>query len=69
MTKHIEETDTHYSPATREAILNRLLTSLRSDKRLAGLLVVGSGSVGIFHLESVEFPRVFRQDFACQRLR
>ena len=48
MTKHTDQTDTnhasHYSPATREAILNHLLTALRSDKRLAGLLVVGSGA-------------------------
>ena len=46
MTEHTDQTNTHYSPATREAILNRLLTVLRSDKRLAGLLVVGSGAEG-----------------------
>ncbi len=46
MTKRTHQTDTHYSPATREAILNRLLTALRSDKRIAGVLVVGSGSEG-----------------------
>ena len=46
MTKHIYQTDIHYSPATREAILDRLLTALRSDKRLIGLLVVGSGAEG-----------------------
>ena len=50
MTKHTDQTDTnhasHYSPAAREATLNHLLTTLRSDKRLAGLLVVGSGAEG-----------------------
>ena len=46
MTKHTHQTDTHYSPATREAILDRLLNALRSDKRLVGLLVVGSGAEG-----------------------
>ena len=50
MTEHTNQTDTahssHYSSATREAILNRLLTALRSDNRLAGLLVVGSGAEG-----------------------
>ena len=46
MTKHTHQTDTHYSPATREAILDRLLIALRSDKRLVGLLVVGSGAEG-----------------------
>ena len=46
MTKHTYQTNTHYSPATREAILDRLLTALQSDKRLAGLLVVGSGAEG-----------------------
>ncbi len=46
MTQHTDQIDTHYSPATREAILNRLLTALQSDKRLAGLLVVGSAAEG-----------------------
>lgn len=48
MTKHTNQTNhfSHYSPATRAAILDRLLTALRSDKRLAGLLVVGSGAEG-----------------------
>ena len=50
MTKHTDQTNTdhsyHYSPATREATLNRLLTALRSDKRITGLLVVGSGAEG-----------------------
>ena len=50
MPKHTPQTNTnhsyHYSPATREAILNRLLTALRSDKRIVGLLVVGSGAEG-----------------------
>jgi len=50
MTKHTHLTDTdrpyHYSPAAREATLNRLLTALRSDERIAGLLVVGSGAEG-----------------------
>ena len=46
MTKHTHQTDTHYSPATREAILELLLTALQSDKRLVGLLVVGSGAEG-----------------------
>ena len=46
MPEHTHKTDTHYSPAIREAILNRLLTALQSDKRLAGLLVVGSGAEG-----------------------
>ena len=45
MTEHTP-TDTHYSPATREATLNRLLTALQSDERLAGLLIVGSGAEG-----------------------
>jgi predicted nucleotidyltransferase len=50
MPKHTPQTDInhsyHYSPATREATLNRLLTALRSDERIAGLLVVGSGAEG-----------------------
>ena len=50
MTKYTDQTDidctSHYSPATREAILDRLLAALQSDKRLAGLLVVGSGAEG-----------------------
>lgn len=37
---------THYSPATREAILDRLLTALQNDKRIAGLVIVGSGAEG-----------------------
>lgn len=56
MTKHIYQTDTdpshHYSPATREAILNRLLTTLQSDQRLTGLLVVGSGAEGFEDVHS-----------------
>ncbi len=47
MTKHPHQTDAHYSPATREAILNRLLAALQNDKRLAGLLIVGSGAEGL----------------------
>ncbi len=50
MTKYTDQTDidctSHYSPDTREAILDRLLAALQSDKRLAGLLVVGSGAEG-----------------------
>lgn len=50
MTKHTHQTDTdhlyHYSPTTREATLNRLLTALQSDQRIAGLLIVGSGAEG-----------------------
>ena len=50
MTKHTDQTNTdhsyHYSPAEREATLNRLLTALQSDQRIAGLLVVGSGAEG-----------------------
>ena len=50
MTKRTPETDTnhsyHYSPATRAAILDRLLTALQSDTRVTGLLVVGSGAEG-----------------------
>ena len=50
MTKNTDQTNTdpsyHYSPATREATLNRLLTALQSDQRIAGLLVVGSGAEG-----------------------
>ena len=50
MTKHTDQTNTdhsyHYSPTTREATLNRLLTALQSDQRIAGLLVVGSGAEG-----------------------
>ena len=45
MTKHTDHSY-HYSPATRETILNCLLTALRSDTRIVGLLVVGSGSEG-----------------------
>ena len=43
---HQTDTDRpyHYSPAERESTLNRLLTALRSDQRIAGLLVVGSGA-------------------------
>lgn len=36
----------HFSPATRDATLNRLLDALQSDKRITGTLVVGSGAVG-----------------------
>ena len=46
MTKHTDQTDTHYSPTTREATLNRLLTALQGDTRLSGLLIVGSGAEG-----------------------
>ncbi len=46
MTKHTYQTDTHYSPAIREATLDRLLAALQNDKRLAGLLIVGSGAEG-----------------------
>ena len=46
MTKRTDQTDTHYSPATREATLNGLLTALQNDQRIAGLLVVGSGAEG-----------------------
>lgn len=46
MTKHTDQTDTHYSPTTREAILNRLLAVLQNDKRISGLLIVGSGAEG-----------------------
>ncbi len=46
MTKRTDQTDTHYSPATREATLNHLLTALQNDQRIAGLLVVGSGAEG-----------------------
>lgn len=50
MTECTHQTDTdhpyHYSPAEREAILKRLLTALRSDQRIVGLLVVGSGAEG-----------------------
>lgn len=46
MMERTNQTNTHYSPATREAILDRLLTALQSDKRLVGLLVVGSGAEG-----------------------
>lgn len=50
MTKYTNQTDinhtAHYSPTTREEILNRLLTALQTDERLAGLLVVGSGAEG-----------------------
>ena len=50
MTKHTDQTNTdhsyHYSPVTRETTLNRLLTALQSDQRIAGLLVVGSGAEG-----------------------
>ena len=38
--------DTHYSPAIREATLNLLLAALQNDKRLSGLLIVGSGAEG-----------------------
>lgn len=48
MTKRTNQPNhfSHYSPATREAILDCLLTALQSDKRLVGLLVVGSGAEG-----------------------
>ena len=50
MTKRIHQTNTnhpyHYSPATREATLNHLLTALQNDQRITGLLVVGSGAEG-----------------------
>lgn len=45
MTEHVHQT-THCSPATRAAILDRLLTALQSDERITGLLVVGSGAEG-----------------------
>ena len=50
MTERTHQTDTdfsyHYSPAEREATLNRLLTALRNDQCITGLLVVGSGAEG-----------------------
>ena len=47
MTERTDQTSTdHYSPVTREAILNRFLTALRSDERIAGLVIVGSGAEG-----------------------
>ena len=46
MMERTNQTNMHYSPATREVILDRLLTALQSDKRLVGLLVVGSGAEG-----------------------
>ena len=46
MMERPDQINTHYSPATREAILDCLLTALQSDKRLVGLLVVGSGAEG-----------------------
>lgn len=50
MTERTHQTDTdlsyHYSSAEREATLNRLLTALRNDQRITGLLVVGSGAEG-----------------------
>ena len=55
MTEHTNQTDTdhfHYSPATRDAILDRLLTALQSDKRIIGLLVVGSGAEGFEDIHS-----------------
>jgi len=35
-----------FSPQEREEILNRLLSALKGDPRIAGVLVVGSGAVG-----------------------
>lgn len=35
-----------FSPQEREKILNRLLSALKGDPRIAGVLVVGSGAVG-----------------------
>jgi len=35
-----------FSPEKREEILNRILNSLRTDERIAGILIVGSGAVG-----------------------
>ena len=50
MTEHTHHTATdrlyHYLPATREAILDRLLTALQNDKRITGLVIVGSGAKG-----------------------
>ena len=51
MIERIHQTD-HYSPAIREAILNRLLTALQSDTRVTGLLVVGSGAEGFEDVHS-----------------
>ncbi len=36
----------HFSPIERDEILNRLVTALRNDNRVAGLVVVGSGAEG-----------------------
>lgn len=35
-----------YTPQERQQTLDRLLDALRADKRLAGVLIVGSGAVG-----------------------
>lgn len=55
MTEHTDQTGTdysHYSPVTRDAILDHLLTALQSDKRIIGLLVVGSGAEGFEDIHS-----------------
>lgn len=36
----------HYSPTERQEILEKLLEALREDQRVAGVLIVGSGSEG-----------------------
>ncbi len=36
----------HFSPTERQDVLNKILSSLRKDPRVTGVLIVGSGSVG-----------------------
>ena len=64
MTKHTHQTETHYSPATREVILNRLLTALQTDNSLKWIREKWKPSLCVRNssapLEAIEFPRVFR---------
>ncbi len=38
--------DILFSPAERQGTLNRILTALQGDDRIAGVLIVGSGAIG-----------------------
>jgi hypothetical protein len=42
----------HFSPSERQQILDRLLSSLRGDQRVQGVLTVGSGSEGFADIYS-----------------
>ena len=38
--------DNHFTPESRQEMLDRVLTALKADERIIGVLIVGSGAVG-----------------------